>query len=222
MDMKKDLMRGFVYILLSIDMFFIVASIINLLTDIDFSYLSVDIDRGSAEYFQYYKFVGIAFLSFLLFLKKKSVIFLFFSGLNFYLYYDDSRLLHEFKGGDISRFIFGYPDDVLFAGITYSSVGELLYMFFMGIMAFLCIFFLLKFTSKKEIKFIKKIVNLLFIFCLFAVGVDLVRNLLISNVFIYKLMAIIEDGGEMISISFICYCFFKKLYDELFSRKLEM
>ena len=51
-----------------------------------FNYLSVDIDRGSAEYFQYYKFVGIAFLSFLLFLKKKSVIFLFFSGLNFYLY----------------------------------------------------------------------------------------------------------------------------------------
>lgn len=220
--MKKDLLKGFIFILVSIDMFFIIASLINLLTDLDLSYLSVDIDRGSAEYFQYYKFVGIAFLSFFLFLKSKSPIFFFFSILNFYLYYDDSRLLHEFQGGDISRIIYrGDPNNIVFAGITYSSIGELIYMLSIGIIVLLLILFLLKFSSIAERKFIKRIVKLFLIFCLFAIGVDLMRNLFISNVIIYKLMAIVEDGGEMISISVICSCFFKKLYDELFSRKLE-
>lgn len=220
--MKKDLVKGFIFILVSIDMFFIIASLINFLTDLDLSYLSVDIDRGSAEYFQYYKFVGIAFLSFFLFLKSKSPIFLFFSILNYYLYYDDSRLIHEFLGGDIARIISrGKPDDIIFAGITYNSIGDFIYMLSIGIIVLLIILFLLKFSSIPERKFIKKIVKLFLIFCSFAIGIDLMRNFFISNVFIYKLMAIVEDGGEMISITFICSCFFKKLYDELFSRKLE-
>lgn len=215
-------MKGFIFILVSIDIFFIIASLINFSTDLDLSYLSVDIDRGSAEYFQYYKFVGIAFLSFFLFLKSKSPIFLFFSILNLYLYFDDSRLLHEFQGGDIFRIIYRVdPNDIIFAGITYSSIGEFIYMFSIGIIVLLMILFLLKFSSIPDRKFIKKIVKLFLIFCLFAIGLDLIGNLFISNVFIYKLMAIVEDGGEMISITVICSCFFKKLYNELFSRKLE-
>lgn len=117
-------MKGFLSILVLIDMFFIIAILINLLTSIDLSSLSVDIDRVSAEYFQYYKFIGIVLLSFLLFLKSKSSIFLFFSILNLYLYYDDSRLIHELQGGDISIFIHsGNPNDIIFAGITYYFLG---------------------------------------------------------------------------------------------------
>ena len=60
-----------------------------------------------------------------------------------------------------------------------------------------------------ERHFLKKILKLFIIFGFFAIFVDSMHQL--SEGFIYNLLTIIEDGGEMITISFITAYFFKYL-----------
>ena len=76
MCLKKS--DKFLLMILAIDIMFILLSFIDSFSGFNFSNFAVQNDNSFAEKFQYLKFIGIAFICFLLAIKSRSVKFLFF------------------------------------------------------------------------------------------------------------------------------------------------
>ncbi len=68
MNLKKS--DKFLLLILSIDILFILLSLIDYFSDFNFRDFNVAIENQFAEQFQYLKFIGIAIISFLLAIKK--------------------------------------------------------------------------------------------------------------------------------------------------------
>ena len=208
MNFKKS--DKFLLIILGIDIIFILLSLIDSFSDFNFSNFAVQNDNLFAEKFQYLKFIGIAFICFLLAIKSRSLKFLFFMSIPIYLYLDDSRQLHERFGTKIASFLHdGNSNDTLITNFRYQDIGELLYMLFFGFIILFIFLICYELSNTFERHFLKKILKLFIVFGIFAILVDSIHQL--SEGFKYNLLAIIEDGGEMIPISFISAYFFKYL-----------
>tara|TARA_Y100001933_G_scaffold209749_1_gene213698 strand:+ start:70 stop:720 length:651 start_codon:yes stop_codon:yes gene_type:complete len=200
----------FLLMLLGIDIIFILLSLIDSFSGFNFSNFAVQNDNLFAEKFQYLKFIGIAIICFLLAIKSRSLKFLFFMNIPIYLYLDDSRQLHERFGTKIASFLHdGNSNDTLITNFRYQDFGELLYMLFFAFIILFIFLICYELSNTFERHFLKKILKLFIIFGIFAILVDSMHQL--SNGFIYKLLTIIEDGGEMIPLSFITAYFFKYL-----------
>ena len=208
MNLKKS--DKFLLIILGIDIVFILLSLIDTFSGLNLSNFAVQNDNLFAEKFQYLKFLGIAFICFLLAIKSRSPKFLFFMNIPIYLYLDDSRRLHERLGTKIASFLHeGNVRDTLITNFRYQDIGELLYMLFFALI-FLFVFLICYVLSNAfERHFLKKILKLFTIFGIFAILVDSMHQF--SEGFIYDFLTIIEDGGEMIPISFITSYFLKYL-----------
>ncbi len=76
MNFKKS--DKFLLIILLIDIIFILLSFIDSFSGFNFSNFAVQNDNLFSEKFQYLKFIGIAFICFLLAIKTRSIKFLFF------------------------------------------------------------------------------------------------------------------------------------------------
>jgi len=208
MNFKKS--DKFLLIILGIDIIFILLSLIDSFSGFNFSNFAVQNDNLFAEKFQYLKFIGIAIICFLLAIKSRSLKFLFFMNIPIYLYLDDSRQLHERFGTKIASFLHdGNSNDTLITNFRYQDIGELLYMLFFAFIILFIFLICYELSNTFERHFLKKILKLFIIFGIFAILVDSMHQL--SEGFIYDLFAIIEDGGEMIPISFITAYFFKYL-----------
>ena len=208
--MKLPKLDKFLLLILGVDIIFILLSIIDIFSGLNFNNFAVQNDNLFAEKFQYLKFIGIAFICFLLAIKNRSPKFLFFMNIPIYLYLDDSRQLHERLGTKIASFLHeGNSNDTLIANFRYQDIGELLYMLFFAFILLFIFLICYAFSNEFERHFLKKILKLFIIFGIFAILVDAIHQL--SEGFIYNLLTIIEDGGEMIPTSFITAYFFKYL-----------
>ena len=208
MYLKKS--DKFLLMILAIDIMFILLSFIDSFSGFNFSNFAVQKDNLFAEKFQYLKILGIAFICFLLAIKSRSPKFLLFMNIPIYLYLDDSRQLHERLGRKIASFLYeGNSNDTLITNFRYQDIGELLYMLFFALILLFIFLICYAFSNVFERHFLKKILKLFIIFGFFAIFVDSMHQL--SEGFIYNLLTIIEDGGEMIPISFITAYFFKYL-----------
>ncbi len=200
----------FLLILCGIDIIFILLSIIGGFASAYFNNFAVHVDNSLAEKFQYLKFIGTAILSFLISIKNKSPIFLFFMIIPIYLFLDDSRQLHETFGAKIASFIHeGSPDDTLIINFRYQDIGEASYMLAIAFILLIIFIICYKFSDLFERHFLKIIFKLFITFGIFAIFLDAIHQL--SGGYIYFLLSIIEDGGEMIPISYITAYFFKYL-----------
>jgi len=208
MNFKKS--DKFLLVILGIDIVFILFSLIDIFSVFNFSNFAVQKDNLFAEKFQYLKFIGIAFICFLLAIKSRSPKFLFFMNIPIYLYLDDSRQLHERLGTKIASFLYeGSARDTLITNFRYQDIGELLYMLFFALIFLFVFLICYAWSNAFEKHFLKKILKLFIIFGIFAILVDSIHQL--SEGFIFKLLTVIEDGGEMISISFMTAYFLKYL-----------
>ncbi len=200
----------FLLMLLGIDIIFILLSLIDSFSGFNFSNFAVQNDNLFAEKFQYFKFIGIAFICFLLAIKSRSPKFLFFMNIPIYLYLDDSRQLHERFGTKIASFLYGgNSNDTLITNFRYQDIGEIIYMLFFAFILLFIFLICYALSNTFERHFLKKILKLFIIFGIFAILVDSMHQL--SEGFLYNILTIIEDGGEMIPISFISAYFFKYL-----------
>jgi len=197
----------FLLTILVIDIIFILLTLIDGFPGTNLENFAVQSDNTFAEKFQYLKFIGISIISFLLAINSRTPNFLFFMVIPIYLYWDDSSQVHERFGTKIASFIHeGNPSDTLITNFAYKHIGEILYMSFISFI--LLIFFLISYQLSKasERYFLKKILKLFIIFGFFSIFVDSINPLF--DGFIYKVLVVIEDGGEMISISYLtAFCF---------------
>lgn len=127
-----------------------------------------------------------------------------------YLYLDDSRLLHERFGTKIASLLhLGSPNDTLITNFRFQDIGEILYMSFIASFLLIIFFICYKLSDTFERYFLKKILKQFIIFGIFAFFVDSIHQFF--GGFSYDLLTVIEDGGEMIPISFITSYFFNYL-----------
>ena len=211
MNLKKS--DKFLLIILGFDIIFIVLSLFDKFSSLNFYNFAVENDYGFAEKFQYLKFIGIAIISFILAVKSRSSNFLFFMFIPIYLYLDDSRLLHERFGTKIVSFFYkGSPLDTLIKDFRYQDIGEIVYILFISIILLIIFLICYKLSDLFERYFLKNILKLLIIFGFFALFIDSIHQL--SRGYLYNLLTVIEDGGEMISISLIIANFFKYLNEK--------
>ena len=200
----------FLIILLVIDSIFILLSFIDSFSDFRLKNFAVQNDNLYAEQFQYIKFIGISILSCLVAIKKRSLQFISFMIIPLYLYLDDSRQLHEKFGTKIASFIYEYShNDKLIRNFRYQDIGEILYMSLVAFILLIVFLICFKFSGFIERYFLKHLLKLFLSFGFFAIFIDSIHQL--SYGFTYKLLSIIEDGGEMFPISFITAYFFEYL-----------
>ena len=171
---------------------------------------SVDYEGSYAEKYQYLKFIGISIICFLISIKKRSFPFLNFMIIPTYLYLDDSRELHERFGSKIGQLLTeGSYMDTLFINLRYQDFGEIIYMVLMAFLLLIIFVLSYKLSIKSEKIFFLEIIKLFFLFGIFAIFFDLIHQLSWGGM--NKILGIVEDGGEMIIVTFICYSFFQNL-----------
>ncbi len=127
-----------------------------------------------------------------------------------YLYWDDSRQLHERLGTEIASFLYdGNPNDTLIREFRYQDIGEILYMSIIGFILLFTFLICYRLSNSFDRYFLKNILKLFIVYGIFALFVDSIHQL--SEGFMWYLLAVYEDGGEMIPISFITAYFFEYL-----------
>ena len=88
----------FLIVLLCVDILFVLLSLIDSFTVLNFNNFLVQKDNLFAEKFQYLKYIGISIISFLMATKEEPLGFFVFIVFPIYLYLDDQNILHKTFG----------------------------------------------------------------------------------------------------------------------------
>ena len=192
-------------LLLTIDLFFVGLHLLRfwlLQEDFRLGLLSsgrfrVDVDRGFAESFQYLKLLLITgFLSFL-WAKQKRLSYGAWAAVFAFAGLDDALRLHEGLGGRLVRAL----DIPAAFGLRGQDFGELLVWGSFGVVLLGFVLFSYLRAAPEERAFSKNLALLFGVFVLFGLGVDMLHILLGSSAIPQTFMAVLEDGGEMLSVS---------------------
>lgn len=183
------------------DLLFIILHWIHLHTGMLTSELwSIERDRGFAEMFQYFKYVGIMLALAGLFRRTRLPVLLLWIGVYGCLLLDDSMRIHERFGLDIAAWAHLHG----FGGLRGRDLGELIYAA-LGAAVLTPVLVLGYLRSSPMARAIcDDLLLLLIALLIFAVGGDTIHRLLSSTTF-DALAGIVEDGGEMLVLSVTCW-----------------
>lgn len=175
--------------------------------------LSIIVDKGYSEIYQYIKEYWIAILLLILAVKRKHLIYFSWSLMFFYLLLDDSAQIHENIGGYIVK---QYDIQPLF-GLRAQDLGELGVSLFFGGVLFSFILISYFFSNSLEKKISKHLFILVMVLAFFGVIVDMLHMALLPFLEMWgnAIFGLIEDGGEMIIISIILWNVFILNYSSI-------
>lgn len=192
-------------LLLVIDLLFILGHLYALYTDSsELRSFMVDADKGYPEIFQYLKFLSIAGISAYLMFFQKRIYYFSWGCVFFLLFLDDAFQLHEKIGKVIAYWFEIQP----MMGLKPRDIGELAYMACVGTGVLIVMWFAYANASKKFRDTCWDIGILLGLFLFFAGGVDMLHSIMEKRAFVGNLLALFEDGGEMLVISLITWYFY--------------
>jgi hypothetical protein len=199
-------------LLLTLDVLFIIAHIafiflIYIRVQFDWSIsdsFMIERDGSYPEIYQYVKYLIVIIILIYLILKKQGIGYVAWLILFVLLLLDDSLQFHETFGTWVSN-KFNYSP---MFGLRIQDLGELTYVALFGsILLFFLVFGYLKGNEKyRKINIDLGVLFALFLF--FGVGIDMIDELVPYNRYSYLILVIIEDGREMIMLSFILWYFF--------------
>jgi hypothetical protein len=201
----------FLALLLCGDLAFIILHFINALTPLlHNALLRIDRDRGYPEMYQYLKFLWIIIIFVYFSLKKSSPHYFAWVLVFVYFLLDDSLGIHEQAG----EYIAARLDFLPVFGLRPQDYGELAVSAAVGI--FLFSFVMGAYIKGSSIfrKISKDLVLLILILIFFGVVVDMAHiaiDLGWRNSFI---LGVLEDGGEMFSVSLILWYTFLMILRE--------
>lgn len=202
-------------ILVCADLFFILlhithklARIFNVFTTIQYNNaFNIYYDLTLAESFQYVKeYWIILFFAWLIFRKKQ----FFYTGWIFlfaYLLFDDMLSFHEGLGTFVIEKLGIPPFHVIFGELRYQDFGELSVSLFFGIF-FLSMVAFSYFRNGKEVRTtFHYLIGGLFIIVFFGVIHDFTNRIFTEETqkLLYEITRLLEDGGEMVGMSLICW-----------------
>ncbi len=199
------------WILILLDIFFIAAYAIFLyliFIRVQFDWLiadkfHVDLDGGYPEIFQYLKYLIIVFIIIYIMFKKKATSYLSWFFVFVLLLLDDMLQFHEMFGKWISEKLNYSP----MFGFGIQDLGELTYITVFGSIVLIFLFIEYRSGSKKYKKRCIDLGLLFALFLFFGIAIDMLNQFVSYNRYIDLFMTLLEDGGEMITLSFIVWYF---------------
>lgn len=195
----------FLMLLLCSDLAFISLHSIDLLSPlINYPLLSLDRDRGYPEMFQYLKWFWIVIMFIYLSMMQKSLHFSAWGIFFTYLLFDDALSIHEKVGRLIASNLTISPP----FGLRIQDIGELEVTGIAAVILLSFVFVAYVHGSKTFKKISHDLLLLIFILAFFGVFVDMLHISIKLGWKIDEVFAVIEDGGEMIIASFMCWYVF--------------
>lgn len=164
-------------------------------------------DLGVPESYQYVKEFWIVILLAWFIYKIKNYSFSGWMFLYLYLLFDDMLRLHE----ELSTFFFArlgiVSEDIVYKGFRYQDIGELGISLTFGIFFVLLISFAYKGENSENRNIYKTLTTLLFSLLFFGIGIDMAAQLIpnTANKLLIIFVKILEEGGEMLVMSFTCW-----------------
>jgi len=188
-------------ILIAGDILFILLTFFNLFLHINDPMLNVSVDRGYAEFYQYIKYFLISVLLIYISIKNSSIHYLSWVLVFVYLFIDDSFKIHERVG----RLIANHLEFIASLGFSLVNIGGLLVTVTASVT--LAVFILLAYIygSKEFKKISRDIFMFLLLLFFFGVFIDIAHEGIKFRFSINFIIAVIEDGGEMLTASFILW-----------------
>ncbi|MGE0625674.1 MAG: hypothetical protein AB7I04_13065 [Pseudomonadales bacterium] len=192
--------------LVIIDLLFMGVHVVHAWTPwLDGGHYSIEADRGLAEIYQYIKEFWVAACMAAAFLMTRIRAFLGWSALFAFLLLDDAAQIHERVGYWLGQGL-GLRG---FAGLRADDFGELLFAGLIGLLTFAMIAHTLfrgEPTARRSTRDVFLLVGTL---AFFGVAVDAVHVISYFEApLVAPLLALIEDGGEMVVVSMLtCYAF---------------
>ncbi|HEY9612791.1 hypothetical protein [Allocoleopsis sp.] len=201
----KDSSSRLLYLFLATDLVFIILHLLYLNTDfVSNKYFSIQEDRGYAEIFQYIKEYWIFLLLGILAIKQRSLLYLGWSLLFFYVLLDDFFAIHENLGEIASERLRLLPvfnlRAVDFGEVIVSACVGLFFLFFLAIAY--------RFGSRISRETSKYLIIMLFALAALGIAVDLLHSMLRFSS-MEPLLVLVEDGGEMLVMSVIAWFVFR-------------
>ncbi|WP_214438730.1 hypothetical protein [Atlanticothrix silvestris] len=164
---------------------------------------SLEKDRGYSEIFQYVKEYWSALLLGLLAIQGRSLLYLSWSVLFFYLLLDDSVQIHENLGALISS-KFSFPAILNLRAV---DLGELVVSAVVSLFFLIAIGINYRLGDRLSREVSKSLIILLFALAIFGVFMDML-HVVLSTPFLDPLLILVEDGGELMIMSLIvCFVF---------------
>ncbi len=190
--------------LIAVDFLFIIGHLYVLYYgSSDSSAFRVDTDQGYPEVFQYLKFLTISGIIAYMVVAQKKVYYISWGFVFFLLLIDDAFQLHE-KIGEVLAYWFDFQPMM---GLKPRDLGELVYMASVGTGVVMLVWYS---YIKASIRFTYScwdIGILLCLFLFFAVGIGMLHSIMEKKPVIGDLLALFEDGGEMLAISILTWYF---------------
>ena len=193
-------------LLLCIDLAFVLIHTIHVWTPwLGNKKYSIEADHGLAEVYQYIKLVWMVACLATAFLQTRIKVFISWTILFAFLLLDDAAQIHESVGFWLGQ-RFGLP---AIAGLRPDDFGEILFAAFIGGLTIGVVAYTLWRGEPRARQVSRDILCLLCVLAFFAVGVDTLHVIAyFSSSPLSPVLAMIEDGGEMIVISVLtCYTF---------------
>ncbi|MCK6626249.1 MAG: hypothetical protein L6R45_13875 [Anaerolineae bacterium] len=206
LNSKKDLTEFF-FLLICADILFMLLHLLHTYTSYfhDTNY-SIQTDRGFAEVFQYLKGYWIVLMFFWLSLAK-SYSYLAWLCLFAYLVVDDSFELHERLGLVVANYFDYQPMLMLrvwdFGELTASAIMGTVFLTMVGVVYY--------WGSDDFRRTCKRLVILLLLLVFFGVLVDMIHIMISTSSIFHELAGLLEDGGELLVMSVICWYVLKLL-----------
>lgn len=196
--------------LLIIDIIFILGHLTLEYSNNSHKFLMVDSDGSLPEIFQYLKFLTLIILTSMLISRKRKLVYFPWLFLFVLMLFDDALQLHE-RFGRFFAALFKLND---LYGLRSVDFGELIYASLVGVIFFVSLLFSYFKASELERRNFRDILILFLIFIFFGVGMDMLHQLSGGTSTLSVILAIVEDGGEMLSISIIVWYFFNITYSK--------
>ncbi|AFZ18051.1 hypothetical protein [Allocoleopsis franciscana] len=206
LDLKDNSIR-FLYLFLVTDLAFIVIHLVYVHADVlSNPSFSLDQERGYSEIFQYIKEYWIALLLGALAVKQRSALYLGWSLLFFYLLLDDSLTIHEILGAIISEKL----DLQAVFNLRALDFGELIVSAGVGLFFLFFLAIAYRFASRIPRETSKSLIIMFLVLAVFGIAVDMLHSMLRFSLFWEPLLAMLEDGGEMVVMSVIAWFVYKR------------
>ena len=192
---------SFLLLLASADAAFILVHFLRDFPPFDSSRLfSVETDKGYAEIFQYVKISWITLLLGMLWWRRRGGIFFAWMLLFAYLLCDDAMQLHEHGGSVVAR-TWGF-DGAL--GLRAKDFGELAVTGAAGLAFLLLLLVMYRRSETAAREASRRLAFYLGIVVFFGVVVDMI-HILSGNDGSAAILGAVEDGGEMVAVSIVCW-----------------
>lgn len=201
----------FLVLLLSGDIAFAVLHCLNiLLPGFKKPLLSIETDQGYAEIYQYLKWLWIILVLIFVSFKEASMQYLAWVLLFAYFLLDDSLRVHERAGEMIAvEYTFKQP-----FGLHRQDLGELAVSAMIGSILIIPLSWAYIGGSKRFRKVSHDLSVLISVLIFFGVVVDMAHSTIDLGTAVGLSIGLIEDGGEMVSVSLILWYVFLMLIRE--------